>query len=70
MDRVEQLRQLPLAHAVALRMADAGADEALIASALGIDPESVGPLLAIARAKAERLRRADVPPEADPRPAS
>jgi hypothetical protein len=57
MDRAEQLRHLPLAHAVALRMYDAGADEALIAAALAIEPESVRPLLELAGAKAERIAR-------------
>jgi hypothetical protein len=55
MDRAEQLRHLPLAHAVALRMHDAGADDTLIAVALGIELASVGPLLALASAKAERV---------------
>jgi|Tabmets5t2r1_1033131.scaffolds.fasta_scaffold16688_2 hypothetical protein len=57
MDRAEQLRHLPLAHAIALRMHDAGADDALIAVALAIKPETVGPLLALASAKAERIAR-------------
>jgi hypothetical protein len=62
MDRAEQLRHLPLAHAVALRMHEVGADDTFIAVALAIEPESVGPLLAIARAKAARIaRRADSP---------
>jgi hypothetical protein len=56
MDRAEELRHLPLAHAVALRMHDAGADEAMIA-ALAIEPDSVGSLLELARAKAERIAR-------------
>jgi len=66
MDRPEQLRHLPLAHAVALRLHDAGADDAEIAAALGIDPECVGPLLEVARAKAARIARASAdaqPPE-------
>jgi hypothetical protein len=57
MNRAEQLRHLPIALAVALRMSEAGADDALIAAALGIEPESVGPLIAVARAKAERIAR-------------
>jgi hypothetical protein len=57
MDRAAQLRQLPLVHAIALRMHEAGADDALIAVALAIEPESVGPLLALASAKAERIAR-------------
>jgi hypothetical protein len=66
MDHNEQLRHLPLAHAVALRMHEAGADEALIAAALAIEPECVGPLLALARAKSERIaRNAEAPGSAD-----
>ena len=57
MDRSEQLRHLPIALAVALRMADAGADEAQIATALGIEHECVAPLVALATAKAERIAR-------------
>jgi|Tabmets5t2r1_1033131.scaffolds.fasta_scaffold51479_2 hypothetical protein len=58
MDRAEQLRHLPIALAVALRMSEAGADEALIAAALAIEPECVAPLIALAKAKAERIARA------------
>ena len=57
MDRGEQLRHLPIALAVALRLSEAGADDALIAAALAIEPESVGPLIAVARAKAARIAR-------------
>jgi DNA-directed RNA polymerase specialized sigma24 family protein len=47
--------ELPLSYAVALRLNAAGADDALIATALGIAPESVQPLLAIARRKLSRM---------------
>ena len=57
MNREDLRSHLPLAHAVALRMHDAGADEAMIAAALAIDLECVGPLLAVARAKAARIAR-------------
>lgn len=57
MDRDEQLLHLPIALAVALRLAEAGADEALIAAALAIEPEGVGTLVALARAKADRIAR-------------
>jgi len=57
MDRAEQLRRLPLAHAVAVRLNEAGADEALIAAALGIEIEGVAPLLVLANAKAARIAR-------------
>jgi hypothetical protein len=59
MDHAERLRRLPLAYAVALRLSEAGADEATIAAALGVEPESVGPLLDVARAKVERIARDD-----------
>jgi hypothetical protein len=49
------LRRLPLAHAVAVRLREAGADDQLIATALDIEPEGVEPLLAIAAAKLRRL---------------
>jgi hypothetical protein len=49
------LRRLPLAHAVAVRLREAGADDELIAVALDIEPEGVEPLLAIASAKLRRL---------------
>ena len=55
MDRTEQVRRLPLAMAVALRLHEAGADGTLIASALAIEPEGVGPLLQLARAKLDRI---------------
>lgn len=42
MDRPEQIRRLPLALAVALRLHEAGADETLIAAALAIEPDPTG----------------------------
>jgi hypothetical protein len=57
MDREEQLRRLPLAHAVALRLRDAGASDELIAAALGVELEGVGPLLEVGEAKADRIAR-------------
>jgi hypothetical protein len=56
-DRSGQIRQLPLALAVALRLHEAGADDELIAAALAIEPEGVAPLLGLARAKLDRLAR-------------
>jgi hypothetical protein len=50
-DRDRALGELPLAHAVALRLQAAGADEQTIAAALGIDPAGVPALLAVAEAK-------------------
>lgn len=46
--------ELPMAHATALRLHAAGADHALIATALGIEVEGVAPLLDLAQAKLGR----------------
>ena len=54
-DRDQALAELPVAYATALRLEAAGAERALIAHALGIDAEGVGPLLALAEAKLGRL---------------
>ena len=51
MDRDRALAELPVAHAVALRLRAAGADEGVIAAALGIDPAGVPALLEVAEAK-------------------
>ena len=51
MDRDRALAELPVAHAVALRLAAAGADEQAIAAALGIDVAGVPALLKVAEAK-------------------
>lgn len=56
-DRDGQVQRLPVAFAVALRLHEAGVDEAMIATALAIEAESVGPLLAIANAKLARIER-------------
>jgi hypothetical protein len=50
-DRDRALAELPVAHAVALRLRAAGADEGVIAAALGIDPAGVPALLEVAEAK-------------------
>lgn len=52
--------ELPLAYAAALRLRAAGADPALIARALGIEAEGVGPLLALAETKLVRLLGSEV----------
>ena len=46
---------LPSAYATALRLADAGVTETVIARAVGVEPESVRPLLQIAYSKLEQL---------------
>jgi hypothetical protein len=54
-DRQAQIRRLPLALAIGLRLHEAGARDALIASGLGIEQQGVRPLLELARAKLDRL---------------
>lgn len=49
--RAEALRGLPEAYALGLRLRDAGTPAGVIADRLGIEPESLGPLLALAEAK-------------------
>ena len=55
MDRRTALAELPDAHAVALRLRAAGAEDGVIAVALGIAVEAVGPLIDLAEAKLRRL---------------
>jgi hypothetical protein len=50
-DREQAITELPLAHAVALRLRDAAIDDETIAKALGIEPEGVPGLMRIADAK-------------------
>lgn len=45
------IRRLPVRHAEALRLREGGASDELIAERMGIDPLTIGPLLAIAEAK-------------------
>jgi DNA-directed RNA polymerase specialized sigma24 family protein len=54
-DRTAALDELPESYAVALRLRDAGHHDAAIAIALGIELESVEPLLRLANAKLELL---------------
>ena len=51
MEREQGLDLIPVAHSRALRLEEAGAPPSVIAEALGIDPEAVGPLLEIAERK-------------------
>ena len=55
MDRDDALELLPPLYAVALRLDDAGADTALIATATGIEIESVPSLVALAHTKLNEL---------------
>ena len=52
------LRRLPLAHSLALRLRDAGADDEVICSYLHIEPEGLATLLLIAERKLEYELRA------------
>jgi DNA-directed RNA polymerase specialized sigma24 family protein len=61
-DRAAALDELPESYAVALRLRDAGHDDNAIAAALGIELESVEPLLRLANAKLELLLREDPSP--------
>jgi DNA-directed RNA polymerase specialized sigma24 family protein len=51
----EAIRRLPRAHSVALRLAELGADDQLIADAVGIEIEGVDALVSVARAKLDAL---------------
>ena len=55
MNREQGLLELATAHAVALRLRDAGADTASIALALGVPVEAVPRLLSIAESKLDTL---------------
>jgi hypothetical protein len=57
-DRDRQIRRLPLALAIGLRLHEAGAPDPLIAVGLGIELEGVSPMLELARAKLGRLQAA------------
>jgi DNA-directed RNA polymerase specialized sigma24 family protein len=59
MNRTAALDELPESYAVALRLRDAGHGNTAIATALGIELESVEPLLRLANAKLERLLQGD-----------
>jgi DNA-directed RNA polymerase specialized sigma24 family protein len=53
--RTEALRGLPEVYALALRLRDAGTPADEIADRLGVEPEAVGPLLAVAEGKLEAI---------------
>jgi hypothetical protein len=50
-----ELDRLPETYALALRLADAGLDEAAIARALELEPAAAAPLLTLARTKLAAL---------------
>jgi hypothetical protein len=53
--REEALHRLPAAYALALRLRAAGIDDVALADRLGIEPEAVVPLMAVADAKLAAL---------------
>lgn len=53
--RTEALRGLPEAYALGLRLRDAGTPDDEIADRLGVEPEALGPLLAVAQRKLDAL---------------
>jgi DNA-directed RNA polymerase specialized sigma24 family protein len=59
MDRTQAMAKLPEAYSTALRLRDAGVDDAGIAERLGTPPDAVGPLLRLAVAKLDRILAAD-----------
>jgi DNA-directed RNA polymerase specialized sigma24 family protein len=54
-DAADGLEALPEAYAMALRLRAEGLDDAAIGRVLGIEDESVGPLLTLAQAKLAKL---------------
>jgi hypothetical protein len=61
MDRHRAVANLPIVHAVAVRLRDDGADTHTIAVAVGVDDDQVPALLAIADAKLARLLTPTLP---------
>jgi hypothetical protein len=59
MDDPEALDRLPRPYALALRLRDAGVDDALIAESVGVEPEALPTLLKIATAKLDNLTRSE-----------
>lgn len=50
-ERDAALDRLPLPYSMALRLRDAGVDDAVIAECVGVEPEGLQALMEIARAK-------------------
>jgi DNA-directed RNA polymerase specialized sigma24 family protein len=68
MDRADAVKLLPEAYERALTLRDQGCDHDVIAAAVGMVPEAIGPLLRLADAKLQQLL--DAPPEMQDRLAS
>ncbi len=56
-DRDDALDLLPPLYAVALRLHEVGAEPAVIAAGVGVEPESVGSLLSVAQTKLDEILR-------------
>ena len=50
-ERDQALDRLPLPYSMALRLRDAGVDDAVIAECIGVEPEGLQALMEIAQAK-------------------
>lgn len=61
MDRRRAVANLPIVHAVAVRLRDDGADTHTIAVAVGVEDDQVPVLLKIADAKLSRLLTPTIP---------
>jgi DNA-directed RNA polymerase specialized sigma24 family protein len=55
MDRPEAIKRLPSTYAAIIDLLDQGTSETGIAERLGVEPDTVPPLVAVARAKLARL---------------
>jgi len=60
-DQAEALEALPPSYAIALRLADEGADTAAIAQAAGVAADAVEALLEIGRGKLAALEASELP---------
>lgn len=67
-DRDDALDRLPLPYSVALRLRAAGVEDTVIAECVGVEPEGLQPLLAIAHAKLAAAGYAEEPTSGGPRP--
>lgn len=61
MDRADAVKLLPEVYVRALTLRDQGCDHDVIAAAVGMVPQAIGPLLRLADAKLQQLL--DAPPE-------
>ena len=57
-DFEDALDRVPLPYSVALRLRDAGIEDAVIAECVGVEPEALHALMLIAKAKLDAARSA------------